>query len=146
MIAAQNNPHSGLYHQYLTPQQFAARFSPTQATVNAVTRWLRSQGLVVHSVSSNRTLIDASGSVATVERAFQTTIATYQVNGRTVYAPTVEPSVPDALTGMIVNIAGLDNVGVYTHAPSSKPAPLAHMLAAAPAAATHRASCAQPTT
>ncbi len=117
LIAAQNNPHSGQYHQFLTPQQFAARFSPTQATVNAVTSFLRSQGLVVHSVSSNRTLIDASGSVATVERAFQTTIATYQVNGRTVYAPTTEPTVPDALTGMIVNIAGLDNVGVYTHAP-----------------------------
>ena len=117
LIAAQNNPHSGRYHQFLTPQQFAARFSPTQATVNAVTAFLRSQRLVVHSVSSNRTLIDASGSVATVEQAFQTTIATYQVNGRTVYAPTVEPTVPASLTGMIVNIAGLDNVGVYTHAP-----------------------------
>ena len=72
---------------------------------------------MVHSVAANRMLIDASGSVATIERAFQTTLASYQVNGRTVYAPTTEPSVPDSLTGMIVNIAGLDNVGVYTHAP-----------------------------
>jgi len=70
LIAAQNNPHSPLYHQYLTPAQFAAQFSPTRATVKAVTAYLRSQGLVVHSISSNRTLIDASGSVATVERAF----------------------------------------------------------------------------
>ncbi len=117
LIAAQNNPHSPLYHQYLTPAQFAAQFAPTRATVKSVTAYLRSQGLVVHSVSSNRTLIDASGSVATVERAFQTNIATYSLHGRTVYAPLVEPSVPDALSGMIVNIAGLDNVGVYTHAP-----------------------------
>ncbi|HEY7340568.1 MAG TPA: protease pro-enzyme activation domain-containing protein [Ktedonobacterales bacterium] len=117
LIADQNNPHSALYHQYLTPLQFAAQFSPTQATVNAVTSWLHSQGLVVHSVSSNRTLIDASGSVATVERAFQTSISNYSVHGRSAYAPTVEPSVPDALSGMIVNIGGLDNVGVYTHAP-----------------------------
>ena len=117
LIADQNNPHSPLYHQYLTPEQFAAQFSPSRASVKSVTAYLRSQGLVVHSVSSNRTLIDASGSVATVERAFQTNIATYHLHGRTVYAPTAEPSVPDALNGMIVNIAGLDNVGLYTHAP-----------------------------
>src|SRR5689334_10110674 len=117
LIAAQNNPHSGLYHQYLSTREFQARFSPTQATVNQVTAWLRSQGLVVHSVAANHLLIDASGSVATVEAAFQTTLASYQVNGRTVYAPTTEPSVPDTLSGLIVNIAGLDDVGVYTHAP-----------------------------
>src|SRR5512146_699805 len=62
LIAAQNSPHSGLYHQYLSTREFQARFSPTQATVNQVTAWLRSQGLVVHSVAANHLLIDASGS------------------------------------------------------------------------------------
>ncbi len=117
LIAAQNNPHSGQYHQYLSTREFQARFSPTQATVNQVTSWLRSQGLVVHSVAANHLLIDASGSIATIEAAFQTTLASYQVNGRTVYAPTTEPSVPDSLTGMIVNISGLNDVGVRTHGP-----------------------------
>src|SRR5689334_11588555 len=117
LIAAQNNPHSGLYHQYLSTREFQARFSPTQATVNQVTSWLRSQGLVIHLVAANHLLIDASGSVATVEAAFQTTLASYQVHGRTVYAPTTEPSVPDALTGLIVNISGLNDVGVRTHGP-----------------------------
>ncbi|HEX5547336.1 MAG TPA: protease pro-enzyme activation domain-containing protein [Ktedonobacterales bacterium] len=117
LLAAQNNPHSGLYHQYLSSREFQARFSPTQATVNQVTAWLRSQGLVVHSVAANHLLIDASGSVATVEAAFQTTLASYQVNGRTVYAPTTEPSVPDSLTGMIISIGGLNNVGIRTPAP-----------------------------
>jgi Pro-kumamolisin, activation domain len=117
LIAAQNNPHSGFYHQYLSTREFQVRFSPTQATVNQVTSWLRSQGLVVHSVAANHLLIDASGSVATVEAAFQTTLASYQVNGRTVYAPTTEPSVPDALSGVIVNVTGLDDVGIHTHGP-----------------------------
>jgi Pro-kumamolisin, activation domain len=117
LIAKQNDRHSGLYHQYLSSREFLARFAPTQATVNRVIAWLRSQGLLVHSVAANHLLIDASGSLATIEQAFQTTLATYQVNGRTVYAPTTEPSVPDALTGLIVNIGGLDDVGTYTHAP-----------------------------
>ena len=117
LIAAQNDPKSPSYHRYLTPREFATHFAPTPATVNRVTAWLRSQGLVVHAVSSNRTLISASGSMAAVEKAFATTLSDYQVNGRTVYAPTVEPSVPDTFAGMIVGIAGLNNVGSRTHAP-----------------------------
>ncbi len=116
LLAAQNTRGSRLYHHYLTPAQFTARFSPTQATVNAVVAFLQSGGLQVRSVSSNRLLIDATGSVAKVEAAFQTHIADFSFQGRTVYAPTVDPSVPAALAGMILNVGGLDNVGVYHHA------------------------------
>jgi subtilase family serine protease len=113
LIAAQNNPHSSLYHHYLTPQQFTALFGPTPATVERVVRYLRSQGLRVEQVSANRTLISAAGTVAQVEKAFAVTIADYQVGGRTVYAPTSEPSVPASLGGLILNIAGLNNVAQY---------------------------------
>ena len=116
LIAAQNTPGSPLYHQYLTPSQFTARFGPDQATVDAVVAFLKSSGLTVRSVSSNHLLIDASGSVARVSAAFQTHIADYSYQGRTVYAPTVDPSVPASLAGMILNVGGLDNVGVYHHA------------------------------
>jgi subtilase family serine protease len=113
LLREQNNPLSPDYHQYLTPQQFTNFFGPTTEGVNKVVTYLRSQGIHVSAVSSNRTLIDASASVATVERAFDTTIADFTLNGRSVYAPTVEPSVPNNLAGLILNIAGLDNVAVY---------------------------------
>lgn len=113
LLREQNNPLSPDYHRYLTPQQFTNFFGPTTNGVNKVVTYLRSQGIHVSSVSSNRTLIDASASVATVERAFDTTIADFTLNGRSVYAPTVEPSVPSNLAGLILNIAGLDNVALY---------------------------------
>ena len=116
LIAAQNTPGSRLYHHYLTPAQFTARFAPTQATVNAVVAFLRGSGLRVRSVSPNHLLIDASGSVAKVEAAFQTNISDFSFQGRTVYAPTAEPSVPATLAGVILNVGGLDNAGVYRHA------------------------------
>ena len=116
LIAAQNTPGSPLYHHYLTPAQFTADFGPDQATVNAVVAFLKSSGLMVNSISSNHLLIDASGSVVRVDAAFQTHIADFSYKGRTVYAPTVDPSVPAALAGMILNVGGLDNVGVYHHA------------------------------
>ncbi|WP_236601018.1 protease pro-enzyme activation domain-containing protein [Ktedonobacter sp. SOSP1-85] len=122
LVRAQSDPHSSLYHQYLTPQQFTAQFSPTEASVRSVVSYLHSQGLQVSSVASNRLLIDASGSLSAVERAFNITIADYALNGSTVYAPTSEPSVPANLSGLVLNISGLDNVAHYHPAKHMAPA------------------------
>ena len=90
LIAAQNDPNSASYHQYLTPKQFTAEFGPTQATVDSVVSYLKSQGLTVKSVAPNNLLVDASGSVATAEQAFGVTLNDYTLNNRTVYAPNTE--------------------------------------------------------
>lgn len=126
LIAAQNDQTSPLYHRYLTPQEFISRFAPDQTAVNAVVSYLRSQNLSVHSVSSNHLLIHASGSVANIEHAFSVTLADYVVAGRTVYAPTSEPSVPPGLAGMILNISGLDNVTHYHRLGSRQAAQVEH--------------------
>ncbi|GAC1379602.1 MAG: hypothetical protein NVS4B7_17660 [Ktedonobacteraceae bacterium] len=113
LIAGQNDPHSSLYHQYITPQLFAAKFGPDSATVNSVVSFLHSQGLRVSSISPNHLFIDASGSATSVENAFDVTIADYVVGGRTIYAPTKNPSVPTSLAGMILSVSGLDNFAYY---------------------------------
>ena len=64
-----SDPASPQYGQYLTPAEFHARYSPSQATVDAVTSWIRAQGLRVENVSGNRTLIDVSGSGKATARA-----------------------------------------------------------------------------
>jgi subtilase family serine protease len=122
LLQEQNDPHSSLYHQYLSPQQFVSMFSPSEASVTQVVDYLQSQGLHVSSVAPNRLLIDASGSVTTVEKAFAVTLAEYSLNGRTVYAPTNEPSVPANLAGLLLNISGLDDVAQYHQWTSLAPA------------------------
>ena len=112
LLREQDDPHSSLYHQYLTPAQFKQRFSPRQADVDAVTAYLRQQGLRVRSVSPDNTLIDAGGSVATVQQAFGVQIQDFDLDGRTVHAPVNEPSVPDALGGVIAGIGGMEDVAV----------------------------------
>ncbi len=113
LLAAQNDVRSPLYHKFLTPQEFTARFAPTQQSVDAVTAYLRSRGVKVNAVASNHLLINASSSASVVQTAFNTTIADYQLNGKTVYAPRSEPSVPANIAGIIQNIGGLDNVLHY---------------------------------
>jgi kumamolisin len=115
LIAAQNDAHSSLYHQYLTSEQFLSNFAPSQAKVNAVVSFLSSQGLKVQSVAANRLTIDATGTMAAAEHAFNVQIANYNYQGHVVYAPTSEPSVPASLAGTILNIAGLDNVSQPHH-------------------------------
>lgn len=113
LIVSQNDPNSSLYHSYITPQEFTQRFGPTQSTIDAVEAYLRSQKLDVGTVSSNHLLIQASGSVQNVEQAFNVRISDYAMDGRTIYAPTDEPSVPASLAGMILNVSGLDNIARY---------------------------------
>jgi len=116
LLQEQNDPTSPLYHQYLTPQQFASFFAPTRDNVNQVASYLRGQGLRVGSISSNRTLIDVSGSASAVEKAFDVSLSNYNFHSRDVYAPTDEPSVPASLAGLIAGINGLNDVAQYRHA------------------------------
>jgi hypothetical protein len=113
LLTTQNDPQSKRFHHYLSPQQFAADFGPTISTTAAITAYLQSQGLHITSVASNHALIFAAGTVANIEKAFALTIAQYKYAGRTVYAPTSEPSVPASLGGIIANIVGLDDAVVW---------------------------------
>ncbi len=113
LLAAQDDPGSPEYHQYLTPQQFDANFAPSQATVSAVVAFLQSQGFQIGAIAPNRLIIDATGTVAQAQHAFQIQLDNFQYAGRVVYAPTTNPSVPAALAGSILNISGLDDVATF---------------------------------
>ncbi|HEU5342733.1 MAG TPA: S53 family peptidase [Ktedonobacterales bacterium] len=112
LLANQQNPKSSQYHHYLTSKDFTSRFAPSAQAVNAVRQFLVSQGLKVTSVSSNRTLIHARGTVAQANHAFGVTLTRYQLGKRTVYGPDRAPQIPDALAPYVVTVAGLDDVTV----------------------------------
>lgn len=103
------DPHSSLYHQFLTPQQFASEFSPTPDQQQQVANFLRNQGLTVTSISSNGLLIDATATVAQAEAAFQVAINNYKVGSHTFFANATAPTIPVSLSSLIASIGGLDN-------------------------------------
>ncbi|HYZ30003.1 MAG TPA: S53 family peptidase [Thermoleophilaceae bacterium] len=104
-----SDPQSAHYRQYLTPAQFRARFSPAQSDVNAVSSWLRSQGLHVTGSPASNQWIEARGTVAAVSQAFGTTLGYYDYRGEQDFAPDREPSVPPSIAGKILAIAGLED-------------------------------------
>ncbi len=109
LLSDLNNPRSSRYHQYLTPQEFAAQYGPTADQVQQVRDYLQQQGLTVTNVSSNGLLIDATSTVAQAESAFRVTINNYVLGANAFFANANAPVIPGSLSSIIASIGGLDN-------------------------------------
>jgi subtilase family serine protease len=98
---------SPLYHKFLTPAQFAARFGPTEADLNQLKAWLTSQGFTVKGVSNTHTSISFSGKVWQVESALHTQIHQYKLNGETHIANATPLHIPAQFAGVVTHVTGL---------------------------------------
>lgn len=106
------DPASPNYRHYLTPEQFTQMFGPTEQDYQAVIQFAQTNKLAVTGIHPNRIVLDVSGTVSDIEKAFHITIRAYQhpTEARTFYAPDVEPSADSALP--ILNVRGLDNYSI----------------------------------
>jgi pseudomonalisin len=107
LVAAQQNPSSPQYHQWLTPAQFGERFGPSQADVAKVSSWLQSQGFTIDNVASGRRSIQFSGSAGQVEGAFQTEMHHYMVDGVRRLANSTDISIPTDLASVVDGVQAL---------------------------------------
>jgi len=108
LLAQLQDPASPNYHQWLTSAQFAARFDPAQADVDAVVAWLADLGFTIVSASSSARLIRFTGTVAQAQQAFHTTI--YSYGDGSVFGNIQDPIIPAQFAGVIAQIHGLDNM------------------------------------
>ena len=90
LLAAQQDPKSPQYHQWLTQEEYGARFGMTDSDLSKVTGWLTSQGLTVKRVSKSRNAIYFGGKAWQVESAFHTQLHQYKLNGETHFANATE--------------------------------------------------------
>ncbi len=114
------NPASPKYRQYLTPEQFTEQFGPTEEDYQTVLAFAKRSGLTVTATSANRVLVNVSGSVAEIEKAFHVTLRTYRhpTESRTFYAPDIEPSIESGVP--ILDISGLSDYAL-PHPKNIKP-------------------------
>ncbi|HXR03736.1 MAG TPA: protease pro-enzyme activation domain-containing protein [Verrucomicrobiae bacterium] len=103
------DPASPNFHHYLTPEQFAAQFGPTEQDYQTVIDFAKANGLTVTGRHRNRVVLEVSGSVADIERVFHVTLHTYRHprEARDFYAPDVEPAIDLAVP--ILQVSGLNN-------------------------------------
>ncbi|HET8888291.1 MAG TPA: protease pro-enzyme activation domain-containing protein [Candidatus Angelobacter sp.] len=109
LLADQQDPKSPDYHQWLTPTEFGLRFGPTDQDIADASNWLKKFGFTVDEIGTGRMWINFSGDVQKVERAFQTNIRNFEVDGKMHFANVTDPSIPRALTGLVQGVVSLHN-------------------------------------
>jgi subtilase family serine protease len=107
-----NDPTSPSYHQFLTPQEFTARFGPSQEDWEALVAFAKVNGFQIVSGSRDALDLRLTGTVASIERAFHVTMGVYQhpTENRTFYAPDREPTAD--LPFPLWHVSGLDNYSI----------------------------------
>lgn len=123
LLAAQQNRLSPLYHQWLTPDGFAARFGMADADIDAAEKWLESYGFHVDGVARSRDRITFSGNAGQVEAAFGTDLHYYNAEGELHFAPAADLTLPEELASATAAVLHLSdfrpkpNVKVQTRSP-----------------------------
>ena len=107
LVADQQNPLSPHYHQWISPEEYGRRFGPSDADLEQVSAWLRSQGFQLEPIQGGRRSLLFSGTAGQVEAAFHTPIHYYQVNGETHRANAADPEIPEALSPVVLGVASL---------------------------------------
>ena len=109
LLEALYDPSSPQHRQFLTPEQFTERFGPTAQDYQAVMQFVAMNGLQTTATHSNRLLLNVSGPVRNIEKAFGLRLKTYKHprENRSFYAPDVNPSIPAHVP--ILHIGGLNN-------------------------------------
>ncbi len=109
LLADQQDSKSSLYHHWLTPSQYGARFGASEASIEALSNWLKSNGFEVGTVPAGRGHLPFSGTKSQVEAAFHTSIHLFNVNGERHFANVSDPMVPAAFVSTVAAIRGLND-------------------------------------
>lgn len=102
-----NSPN---FHKYLTPEQWNARFAPSEQDEQAVVDWVNSHGLTVTARYPNRLMVNVEGTVDVIQKALNIKINHYQVNNQVEFSNDRDPEIPGSLQGIVQYIDGLNSI------------------------------------
>ena len=113
--SAVSTPGSRLFHHYLSPAAYTARFAATPAQARKVAAWLRSQGFTSVHANGGRSYVVGAGTARRAEAAFRTQLRQYRSTGTVNAGPYVlhanasPVKVPSSLASSVLGVTGLDN-------------------------------------
>lgn len=109
-LEAEQNPASGSYHKFLTPEEYGKRFGVGDADLAQLQSWLERHGLQVTKLDKGRMALEMTGTVGQVSAAFHTSIHRYVVGGQQFWANATDPEIPQALAPVIAGFASLNSI------------------------------------
>lgn len=112
---AVSTPGSRLYHRYLTPGVYTARFGASRAAAGAVESWLRRQGFTGIQADTQRNYVRATGTTAAINAAFRIQLENYRPSSGVnagpyqLHANNRPVAIPTSLSRYVLGVTGLDN-------------------------------------
>jgi pseudomonalisin len=107
LVEAQHDAGSPLFHQWLTPAEYGARFGVSAQDLARITGWLKGHGFTVDEIVASNRLIVFSGTAGEVAETFHTEIHRYRVDGVEHIANSQDPQIPAALAGVVGGVVSL---------------------------------------
>ena len=109
-----SKPGDPLFHQYLTPDEFAAKYGANSADYAALKEWAITNGLRIVHESLARTCLTVQGSTAQLQTLFRTQLNNYRSpDGKEFYSAAVRPTIPDEIASRVTGVIGLTNGAHY---------------------------------
>jgi subtilase family serine protease len=126
---AVSTPGSKLFHHYLSPSKYTARFGATRSEVSKVAKWLRSQKFTAIQTDSRRTYVRATASTSKINAAFKVQLKLYQASAGVNAGPyrlrsnNKALTIPSSLASSVLGVTGLDNAApkIPRESPSTRP-------------------------
>jgi subtilase family serine protease len=112
---AVSTPGNRLFHHYLSPAAYIARFNASKTAAAKVEAWLKSKHFTAIQADNGRSYIRATGSTAKIDAAFSTQLKLYRSTSAINAGPyqlraNSKPiSVPADLASIVQGVTGLDN-------------------------------------
>jgi subtilase family serine protease len=107
LVEAQQDAESALFHRWLTPAEYGARFGASGQDVARIAGWLVGHGFQVEEIAASNRLIVFSGTGRQVADTFHTEIHRYRVDGVEHIANAEDPQIPAALAGVVGGVVSL---------------------------------------
>jgi subtilase family serine protease len=98
------------FHQFLTPEEWNARFAPSPEDEQKVVEWATSVGFTVTHRFNHRLLVDVEAPSGMIEKALGVTINNYQVGDEVDFSNDRDPVLPANLSGIVYSVQGLNSI------------------------------------
>lgn len=108
-LAEVYDPTNPNFRKFLTPEEFTARFGPTEKDYESVKAFARANGFKITGTHGNRLLLDVQAPVSDIQRAMHIRLRKFKHpnEARDFFAPDTEPTVDVSLP--VADVSGLNN-------------------------------------
>ncbi len=107
LSAAQLDPASPQFHQWLTPDQFSSRFGLSAEDLDKIATWLASNGLLVQGHPRSGDRLTFSGTSRQISTAFATSIHRFHTPDGDLFAPASDLLLPSELAPLVTAVLHL---------------------------------------